>query len=96
MGDDGPGQVRIRTDPDDGYAHRYDTIQHAKETFDVGNNTDAILNACDLAGQLLPALQDALEEADIRPSEKQAIAEAVSTRRLSVDVDSESVTISAD
>ena len=91
-----PTQVRVRTDPSDGYGHRYDSIQEAKRAFDVGNNTDAILKACDLAGRVLPALEDALAEADIRPSEKEKIAEAVSTRQLTVDVTRESVDIELD
>jgi len=90
MGDT-PTQVRVRTDPDDGYGHRYDAIQSAKDAFGAGNNTEAIVKACDLAGRVLPALEDALEDADIRPSEKKKIADAVSSRQLAVDVERESV-----
>jgi hypothetical protein len=87
MDRDIPTQVRVRTDPSDGYGHRYDVIQQAKATFDVGNNTEAIVKACDLAGNVLPQIEDALEEADIRPSEKEKLAEKLSTRQISVEVD---------
>lgn len=41
-----PSQVRIRTDPEDGYDSRYREIQRAKGVFDSGNNTDAVVEAC--------------------------------------------------
>jgi len=91
--DDIPTQVRVRTDPDDGYGHRYDVIQAAKDTFDAGNNTEAIVKACDLTGRLLPTLEEVLADADIRPSEKEKIADAVSTRHISMDIEREDVTI---
>lgn len=91
-----PTQVRVRTDPDDGYAHRYKAIQSAKDTFDVGNKTAAIVQACDLAGRVLPALEDALEDADIRPSEKEKLAEKLSTRQISVEVDTGRVNLESE
>ena len=68
-----PSQVRIRTDAEDGYGHRYDSIQAAKRVFGVGNNTDAILHGCDHAKRDLDAKQDALEYLTPRlPSEQLA------------------------
>jgi len=49
MGNQIPSQVRIRTDPNDDYGHRYEAIQRAKDVFDVGNNTGAIIAACEHA-----------------------------------------------
>jgi hypothetical protein len=82
--------MRIRTDGE--YAHRQDTIEQAAEEFDC-NKTRAVLLSCEVAADVLPALQEALDEADIRPSAKQEIADAVSSHQVSIDVERESVTI---
>lgn len=60
MGRKTPTQVRVRTDPNDGYGYRYDAIQHAKAVFDVGNNTDAIIAACEHAREDQLAKQEAV------------------------------------
>lgn len=82
--------MRIRTDGD--YAHREDTIQAAADELGC-NKTRAVLKSCDLVGRVLPALEDALTEADIRPSAKEEIAAAVATREISLDVDTGSVSL---
>lgn len=76
--------MRIRTDGE--HSHRLDTIEEAADTFGC-NKTRAVLLSCEVAADVLPSLEEALTEADIRPSEKEKIARAVSSRQVSVDVD---------
>lgn len=82
--------MRIRTDGEN--AHRQDTIEAAADQFDC-NKTRAVLLSCEVAADVLPALEEALQEADIRPSEKQRIADAVSSRQVSIDVEPEAVSV---
>jgi hypothetical protein len=56
-----PKQVRVRTDPDAGLGHRYETIEYAKDALNEGNKTDTILAACDHAQQDIKAKREALE-----------------------------------
>ncbi|GGL25823.1 hypothetical protein GCM10009037_06810 [Halarchaeum grantii] len=74
--------MRIRTDGD--YAHRKDVIEDAADFWGV-NKTDAVVKSCDLAGRLVPQLENALAEADIPPSEAEKIAEKVSIRNINVE-----------
>ncbi|QLC32655.1 hypothetical protein EFA46_007650 [Halarchaeum sp. CBA1220] len=67
--------MRIRTDGD--YAYRKDVIEDAADFWGV-NKTDAIVKSCDLAGRLVPQLEEALQEADIRPSEAEKITRSAS------------------
>jgi hypothetical protein len=46
---DVPTQVRVRTDPEDDLAYRYDAIQQARDALGRGNKTDAIVAACEHA-----------------------------------------------
>jgi len=85
--------MRIRTDGE--YAHRQDTIEQAADQFDV-NKTKAVLLACEVAGDLVPQLVDALSEADIRPSEKERLVDVLETRHLSLDLEESSVSASVD
>lgn len=87
--EDIPTQVRIRTDPDGGHAHRYETIQDAKTVFNVGNNKDAILRACDHAMQDRQNKQEALEylAEHVAGKHVEQVAEILSTRHLSVEYD---------
>ncbi|MBX0348669.1 DUF7692 domain-containing protein [Haloarcula pellucida] len=84
-----PSQVRIRTDADDGYAHRYESIQKAKEVFGVGNNTAAVIHATEHAHQDLAAKREALEFlADHVGDDVLAeVADRLSTREMSVAVE---------
>lgn len=84
MNDDIPKRVSVRTDPEAGLAHRYDTIQQAKKAFDVGNNKDAILMSCDVAGRLLENVEEALQHEDLPPSLALELAETISTRQIEV------------
>lgn len=90
-GGDVPTRVSVRTDPKDGLAHRYDTIEAAKDFWDVGNNKDAILYSCDAAGQLVDNVEEALQHPDLPPSVAEEIAETISTRKISVDYEGPSV-----
>ena len=82
--------MRIRTDGE--YEHREDTIEQAAEQFEC-NKTRAVLLSCEVASEVLPALEQAIDDADIRPSEKEKIADAVSSRRVSVDIERETVSV---
>lgn len=87
MGDT-PTQVRVRTDPADGYGHRYDAIQEAKGVFSVGNNTDAIVLACDHAREDRNAKRAALETLakNADPELVAAVADELSTSALPLSV----------
>lgn len=82
--------MRIRTDGE--YAHRQDTIERAADQFGC-NKTRAVLLSCEVAADVLPALQEALDQADIRPSAKREIADAVSSHQVSIDVEPDSVSV---
>lgn len=82
--------MRIQTDGDKAY--RKDVIEDAAEFWEC-NNTDAVVKSCDLAGRVLPQLVNALEAADIRPSEKKKLVVVLNTRNVSVDLDRESIGI---
>jgi hypothetical protein len=86
MGDT-PSQVRVRTGDD--YAHRYDSIQAAKTVFDVGNNTDAIVNACEHARQDERAKQDALQylAGQVPPDVLQETIQRLGTTALPISVE---------
>jgi hypothetical protein len=58
---DVPTQVRVRTDPSDDLAHRYDAIQQAREALGQGNKTDAIVAACEHAHRDRAGKQRTLE-----------------------------------
>lgn len=74
--------MRIRTDGDKAY--RKDAIENAAKVWDC-NKTEAVVRSCDLVGRVLPAIEDALAEADIPPSEAQAICEKISTRHVALN-----------
>ena len=91
--DDVPKSVRVRTDPEDSLAHRYDAIQSAADYWGC-NKSDAIVKSCDAVGRLVENLEAALQHEDLPPRVAQEIAEQVSTRQIdvhyyppSVDVD---------
>lgn len=82
--DDVPKSVRVRTDPEDGLAHRYDAIQSAADYWGC-NNSDAIAKSCDAVGELVDNLEDALENEDLPPRVAREIADEVSTRQIDVE-----------
>jgi hypothetical protein len=82
-----PTQVRVRTDPDEDLGHRYQSILDARDALDVGNNTDAILAACDHAQQDVAAKQDALQYLahHVPAKHVEEVADRLSTRQVPVD-----------
>jgi hypothetical protein len=88
---DVPTQVRVRTDPDDDLAYRYDAIQQARDALAAGNKTDAIVAACEHAHRDRANKQRALEYLAEHASGEvvQEVAHILSTPhlQLSVDVD---------
>jgi hypothetical protein len=85
--------MRIRTDGDNAY--RKDVIESAASELDC-NKTRAVVASCDIVGNVLPALTDALAEADIPPSEAEQIAEQVSTQHVQINYDGPDVTADID
>ncbi|QLG50607.1 DUF7692 domain-containing protein [Natrinema halophilum] len=81
--------MRIRTDGDDAY--RRDAIERAAD-FDDCNKTKAIVSACDDVPHFVQALHQVLERDDLTLEQRREIAETLSTRAVSVEVDTEIVT----
>lgn len=84
--DDVPKSVRVRTDPDDGLAYRFDTIQAAARFWDC-NKSDAIVRSCDAVGELVPALEEALQHEDLPPRVAREIVESVNRECRTVSLD---------
>ena len=85
--------MRIRTDGE--YSHRKDTIEAAAERFDC-NKTKAVLIACEVSGDVLDGVEEALEHPDLPPSVRDELAETISTRRVDVDVAEPEASVSLD
>jgi len=90
MGDQIPSQVRIRTDPDDDYGHRYEAIQRAKDVFDVGNNTGAIVAACEHARRDEQGKREAMAylARHVGDDVLEEVSERLSTRSMPVETES--------
>jgi len=84
MSEDTPSSVRIRTG--DGNEHRYYAIEDAAAFYDC-NRSDAVARACDAVPAVARAVQDVLEREDLTTRQKREIAETLSTRGLSFDVE---------
>ncbi|MCG1002991.1 MULTISPECIES: hypothetical protein [Halobacterium] len=82
--------MRIRTDGE--YAHREETIEAAAERFDC-NKTKAVLIACEVSGDVLDGVEEALEHPDLPPSVRDELAEAISTRRLNFEVTNPDISV---
>lgn len=95
MRDNVPKSVRVRTDPDDGLAHRYDAIMAASDYWGV-NKSDAIARSCDAVGQLVDNLEDALQHEDLPPRVAQEIADAASTRQITIKYRAPDVAVDGD
>lgn len=80
MTDDVPKQVRVRTDPDEGYEHRYETIQDAADAWDC-NKTRAILLSCELATFALQDLEELLADERIPPGVTREIVDRLERTR---------------
>lgn len=86
---DAPTQVRIRTDPSEGLDHRYRQITRAKEVLGKGNNTDAVVAACEHAVRDAEAKHKALELLADRVGDDllEELADVLSTPHLEISVD---------
>lgn len=84
-----PSQVRIRTDPDDGHASRYREIQRAKDVFDAGNNTTAVVDACRHARLDREAKLDAISylAKEVDPEILAGVVERLETSTLPIAVE---------
>ncbi|SER90839.1 DUF7692 domain-containing protein [Natrinema salaciae] len=80
-----PGSVRIRTD--DGNEWRFNAIQKASRFYDC-NRSNAIAFACNDVDALVSAARRVLERDDLTCEQRQEIAETLSTRAVSFDLES--------
>ncbi|SEQ03943.1 DUF7692 domain-containing protein [Natrinema salaciae] len=80
-----PGSVRIRTD--DGNEWRFNAIQKASRFYDC-NRSNAIAFACNDVDALVSAARRVLERDDLTREQRQEIAETLSTRAVSFDLES--------
>ncbi|WP_276252804.1 DUF7692 domain-containing protein [Halomontanus rarus] len=78
--------MRIRTDGD--YAYRRDAIERAADFYDC-NKTKAVVSACDDIPLLVSAARRVLERDDLTDQQRQEIAETLSTRVVSFEVETE-------
>ncbi len=85
--------MRIRTDGE--YAHREDTIEAAANRLGC-NKTHAVLVSCEVVGDVLDGVEDALEHPDLPPNLREELAETVSTRRVDVDVSDPEASVTFD
>lgn len=85
--------MRIRTDGDK--SHRQDTIEAAAERLDC-NKTHAVLVSCDVVGNVLDGVEDALEYPDLSPRLRQELAETISTRQVTVEVSDPETSVNFD
>jgi hypothetical protein len=83
--------MRIRTDGE--YAHRKDTIEAAASRLEC-NKTRAVLVSCEVVGDVLDGVEEALEHPDLPPRVRQEIAQKISTRRVDIEVKEPSVSVS--
>jgi len=80
--------MRIRTDGK--YEYRLDPINRAADFYDC-NKTKAIVSACDDVPLLVAAARQVLERDDLTLEQRQEIAETLSTRAVTFEVDTEIV-----
>ncbi|WP_226004114.1 DUF7692 domain-containing protein [Natrinema salinisoli] len=80
--------MRIRTDDD--YAYRNDAIERAADFYDC-NKTKAVVSACDDVPMFVQAIRQLLERDDLTLEQRQEIAETLSTRAVTFEVDTEIV-----
>jgi hypothetical protein len=76
--------MRIRTDGD--YAHREDVIERAADYYDC-NKTRAVVAACEDVPQLVAAAQEVLDRGDLTRQQRREMAETLSTRAVTFDLD---------
>ncbi|PGF15816.1 hypothetical protein CP556_06605 [Natrinema sp. CBA1119] len=81
-----PGSVRVRTD--DGNEWRFDAIQKASRFYDC-NRSNAIAFACNDVDALVSAARRVLERDDLTLEQRREIAETLSTRAVTFEVDTD-------
>ena len=82
--------MRIRTDGDK--AHRADIIDAAANRLGV-NKTLAVLISCDVVGDVLDGVEEALENEELSPRVRNELAETISTRRIAIEASKPDVEI---
>jgi len=85
MAEDIPNSVRIRTG--EGNVHRFYAIEDAADFYDC-NRSDAVAYACDAVPAVARAVRTVLSRDDLTTRQKREIAETLSTRGLSFEVES--------
>ncbi|OLZ41429.1 hypothetical protein A6E15_10720 [Natrinema saccharevitans] len=80
--------MRIRTDGD--YAYRRDAIERAVDFYDC-NKTKAVVSACDDVPTFVQAAREVLEREDLTLEQRREIAETLSTRAMTFDIEDEIV-----
>lgn len=85
--------MRIRTDGDK--SHRETTIQNAADRLDC-NKTRAVLVSCEVVGDVLDGVEDALAHEDVPPRVRRELADRISTRRVTVEVPESEASVSLD
>jgi len=90
--DDVPSQVSVNTGD---YPHRFDAIKAAARELET-NKTDAIVASCELVGDLIPALEEALTHEDLPPRVAREIVEEISRASRNVDVEFQERDVSID
>jgi len=78
--------MRIRTDGK--YEYRLDPINRAADFYDC-NKTKAIVSACDDVPHLVAAARQVLERDDLTLEQRREIAETLSTRAVTFEVDTD-------
>jgi acyl-CoA synthetase (AMP-forming)/AMP-acid ligase II len=75
--------------PDEDLGHRYQSILDARDALDVGNNTDALLAACDHAQQDVEAKREAMKylRQHVPMKHVEEIAQLLSTSQMKVTAD---------
>ena len=81
-----PGSVRIRTD--DGNEWRYSSIENASDFYGV-NRSDSVAYACEDVVQIVAGIEEVLERGDLTLTQKSEIADTLTARGISFEVDSE-------
>ncbi|WP_247729486.1 DUF7692 domain-containing protein [Halovivax limisalsi] len=84
-----PASVRIRTD--DGNEWRFDCIEKAATFYDC-NRSDAVAYACEDLTQQVAAARQVLERDDLTAEQRREMAETLSTRAITFDIETEVVT----
>jgi hypothetical protein len=74
--------MRIRTAD---HPHREDAIEGAAEFYDC-NKTTAVVSACEDVPELVRAVRQVLERDDLTARQRREIADTLSTRAVSFDV----------